>query len=136
MDLKVNALNFQGKKEVLYGLQKAAKIARTLEYSNNAYTMSRMGMTKYEERAAYDASMRAYLDMALRDSEFKETTNKINLAELFKLHEILKPEQTEHALVQPMNKFKSVADDVINSLGAGKKSVKEAFLDLCKNMGL
>jgi hypothetical protein len=115
MDLKINALNFQGKKEVLYGLQKAAKIARASEYSNKAYTMSRMGMTKYEERAAYDASMKAYLDMALRDSEFKETTKKINLSELFELHEILKPEQTEHALVQPMNKFKSVADDVINS---------------------
>ena len=82
MNISTNNINFSGKQEILYGLKKAATFAKSLEVCTNAYTTSRMAMTKYEERAAYNASIRAYLDMIYNDSNFAASINNFSQKDL------------------------------------------------------
>lgn len=106
MDIKINNISFQGKSEILYGLTKAAKIARSSELAQKAYTTSRNGMTKFEELTAYDASMRAYFDMVTKDSEFPEIVkNLLNPEEIKPIKNILKEENIEHGTIQPLSLF-------------------------------
>ncbi len=106
MDIKINNISFQGKSEILYGLTKAAKIARSSELAQKAYTTSRNGMTKFEELTAYDASMRAYFDMVTKDSEFPEIVkNLLNSEEIKPIKNILKEENIEHGTIQPLTLF-------------------------------
>lgn len=129
MDIKINNISFQGKREILYGLTKAAKISRAAELTNKAYVTSRMGMTKYEELTAYDASMRAYLDMATHDAEFPDViNNSLTKEDINSLKNILKEEVTQHGTIKPLTLFcKNMIDvvhknkrntDVFNAIGA------------------
>lgn len=124
MDIKISGIGFQGKKEVLYGLTKAAKIARVSEQTDKAYITSRMAMTKYEEMAAYDASMKAYMDMVIKDSGFKSVAKNANDKDLSVIKEILAPKQTEHGLVEPIKKFSETLNTVINNNYKSKAKTK------------
>ena len=48
MNLTTNSINFNGKKEVLYGLKKAAQEARNIE-TNRALSQGPRGINKTEE---------------------------------------------------------------------------------------
>lgn len=135
MDLKINNMSFQGKHEIMYGLKKAAKISRVTELTNKAYITSRMGMTKYEEMTAYDASMRAYLDMATHDAEFANVINRsLSTEDVNSLKEILKPEITQHGSVEPLGLFTEVIQDVAKTKHRGTKALRavETLINMLK----
>jgi len=132
MDLKVNAVNFTGKKEVLYALTKAAEKAKNYEYYTQPALAARM--TSGRMLTANEASAQAYLDMALNDEAFITSVKSMKASELYKLHNILKPEQTQHSLVEPMNSFQQFMQDVLDNLN--KDSISDAVSDLYKKLGL
>jgi len=120
MDLKINNTNFCGKKEILYGLTKAAQNAKEYETNQTAYLASRIQMRKTEEQAYKKASINAYLDMVIRDDDFLSVTKNANEKDLKPIKKILAPFQTEHGIVEPMNIFASIINDILNTSHFGK----------------
>ena len=72
-------------------------------------------------QASQDASVNAYLDMALRDSGFGDVVKKIANKDLVYLKSLLAPERTEHSLVEPMKKFSDAINGVLTKNFGGKK---------------
>ena len=72
-----NDVSFHGKKEIMYGLNKASKAARDAQVdrllSCGPYRVNRTGDAKKNI-----AVMNAYLDMAINDSEFKNVIGTIS----------------------------------------------------------
>ena len=132
MDLKVNSVNFNGKKEVLYGLTKAAQKAKDFEYYNQPAIVSRLTTSIQQMQASQNASMRAYLDMAIRDSDFKKVVKDVENKDLYQIRALLAPEKTEHTLVEPMKKFTEVINDVVNNNYGGK--AKESINSFVKEL--
>lgn len=118
MDLKINSTSFQGKKEILYALKKAAQKSKDFEYYNQPAIASRIPTDRLQ--AAQNASICAYLDMALRDSEFKTVVVKAKDKDLSYIKELLATEKTEHSLVEPMKKFSSSINSVVTDNYGGK----------------
>ena len=119
MELKINSVSFQGKKEVLYALTKAAQKSKDFEYYNQPAIASRIPSDKLQ--TAQNSAINAYLDMALRDSEFKNVVIKSTNKDLSYIKELLATEKTEHSLVEPMKKFTSSLHTVVSANYAGKK---------------
>ena len=127
MDLKINSIAFQGKKEVLYALTKAAQKSKDFEYYNQPAIASRIPTDRLH--AAQNATICAYLDMALRDSEFKSVVVKAKDKDLSYIKELLAPEMTEHSLVEPMKKFSKSLNETVNANYGGKtKETMTAFV--------
>ena len=139
MDLRINGIGFQGKKEILYGLTKAAKYAREYETNQTAYLASRIQMRKYEEQALKKGAMNAYLDMVTRDGDFFNTAKNIQKQDLKPIKKLLAPFQTEHGIVKPMRIFESIINDVLKASYGGKvcesvvKSSTDEFLSKLKS---
>ena len=121
MDISVNNVNFSGKKEILYGLKKASKYAKSFELCENAYSTSRMAMTKYEERAAYSAAIKAYLDMIINDAEFSSTVKNLKKSDLKEIRGILRETDTEHGIIHPLNKIKNGISDIMQTQKISKE---------------
>lgn len=134
MDLKVNAINFQGKKEVIYGLKKAAQKAKDFEYYKQPAIAMRIRTDNLQ--TAQNASMQAYLDMVLRDEAFEQTIKEMKISDLRYLQCILMPEQTQHSIVRPMDKLKEAIHFTLNNIGRNKVSLEDAVADLYKKLEL
>ena len=132
MDLKVNSVNFNGKKEVLYGLTKAAQKAKDFEYYNQPSIASRMTTSKQALQTAQNASMKAYLDMVLRDTEFVSVIKNVTDKDLSYIKQLLATEKTEHSVVEPMKKFTEAINDVVNNNYGGK--AKESISSFVKEL--
>ena len=115
MDLRINGIGFKGKKEILYGLKKAAQNAREYETNQTAYLASRIQMRKYEEQAYKKGMMNAYLDMATNDLDYIKVVKNPPVKDLKLIKKILAPFQTEHGTVEPMKIFTSAINDVVNA---------------------
>ena len=118
MDLKISSINFQGKKEVLYALTKAAQKAKNYEYYAQPAIASRCKSDTLQ--VSNNASMQAYLDMALRDSDFKNVVKNGTDKDFSFIRKLLAPEQTQHSYVEPMKKFSEAVNEVINNNYGGK----------------
>ncbi len=136
MDIKINSVSFTGKNEVLYALNKAAQNAKHFAYDSQFDITANMTIRKQIVEAKQNASMKAYLDMALRDESFIKTINELKPSELSDLRNLLQPIQTQHSLVNPMGKYKSVMQEVLEHFGRKKASVEVAVSQLCKELGL
>lgn len=72
-----NNVSFHGKREIMYGLNKASKAAKDAQVdrliSCGAYRIDRTGDAKKNL-----AVMNAYLDMAINDSDFKNVIETIS----------------------------------------------------------
>ncbi len=136
MDIKVNGIGFQGHKEVVYALTKAAQKAKDFEYYSQPAVASRLNVGKQLMQEKLNASMNAYLDMALRDEAFEKTIQEMKISELYLLHVYLLPEKTQYALVEPMKKFKSAMHEAMKGLGRTKVNVKDAVSNLYKSLEL
>ena len=136
MDIKINSTNFSGAKEVIYGLTKAAQKAKNYEYYNQPAIAACLTCSKEHMQTANEASMKAYLDMALRDQTFAKAIDNIRASELYILHNLLKPEQTQYTTVKPMNKFKEAIQEVTKEIGRRKFTAQEAIDDLFKKLEL
>jgi len=136
MDIKVNGIGFKGHKEVVYALTKAAQKAKDFEYYSQPAIASRLNVGKQLMQEKLNASMNAYLDMALRDEAFEKTIQEMKISELYFLHEYLLPEKTQYSIVEPSNKFKSAMQEAMDGLGRGKANVKDAVSKLYKKLEL
>ena len=115
MDLRINGIGFQGKKEILYGLTKAAQNAREYETNQTAYLASRIQMRKSEEQAYKKGMMNAYFDMVVRDVNFANVIENVHGKDLKPIKRMLAPFQTEHGVVEPMKTFSSAFESAIDS---------------------
>ncbi len=123
MDLRINNINFNGKKEIIYGFRKAANISRQIELYKNAS----VSPSKNAEINELLATRYAYTDMYIHDSEFINTANgSLTEKEINTLRQTLKPETNEHGTVEP---FKSMYDNAIYVSGKERTSteVKKAI---------
>ena len=129
MDIRTNGIGFQGKKEVLYALTKAAKKSKDFEYYNQPYIAARTITDRLVIQASQNASMKAYMDMALRDTEFKNVVKNATNKDLSQIKALLAPEKTEHSIVEPMKKFTEAINDVIiNDYGSRAKESMSAYV--------
>ena len=115
MDLKVSEIGFQGKREILYGLTKAAQSAKEYETNQTAYIASRIQMNKLEEQAYKKGTMNAYLDMVVRDSNFANLIENVHGKDLKPIKRMLAPFETEHGTIEPMKTFSSAFENAIDN---------------------
>ena len=115
MDLRISGIGFQGKKEILYGLTKAAQNAKEYETNQKAYLASRIQMRKFEEQAYKKGAINAYLDMVVRDINFANVIENVHGKDLTPIKRLLTPFQTEHGTVEPMKTFSSAYKNAIDN---------------------
>ncbi len=134
MDLKINGVGFQGKKEILYGLTKAAQNAREYETNQTAYLASRIQMRKSEEQAYKKGMMNAYFDMATNDLDYIKVVKNLPAKDLKLIKKILAPFQTEHGTVEPMKIFTSTINDVVNASYTSKSVIRTLTAELLSKL--
>lgn len=134
MDLKINGVGFQGKKEILYGLTKAAQNAREYETNQTAYLASRIQMRKSEEQAYKKGMMNAYFDMATNDLDYIKVVKNPPAKDLKLIKKILAPFQTEHGTVEPMKIFTSTINDVVNASYTSKSVIRTLTAELLSKL--
>ena len=134
MDLKINGIGFQGKKEILYGLTKAAQNAREYETNQTAYLASRIQMRKSEEQAYKKGMMNAYFDMATHDLDYIKVVKNPPAKDLKLIKKILAPFQTEHGTVEPMKIFTSAINDVVNASYTSKSVIRTLTAELLSKL--
>ena len=130
MDLKINNISFQGKSEILYGLKRAAAISRTAALAENNYIQSRLCMTKFEQRTAYDAALRAYFDMVTIDEEFANSVNNFNSEELKYVKKELSPIETDSGVVTPFDIFRKTLLGVMKENKTIEKTENKGILGI------
>lgn len=108
MDLKVSSVNFNGKREILYGLNKASRMAQTIEFGRVAYKGGRVN-----DYLVFNASMRAYLDMVTKDDLFFNSTRTLSQKDLQPIKDNLQEFKTQHGTIRPFGVFKDALEDVI-----------------------
>ena len=134
MDLRINGIGFQGKKEILYGLTKAAQNAREYETNQTAYLASRIQMRKAEEQAYKKGMMNAYFDMATNDLDYIKVVKNPPAKDLKLIKKILAPFQTEHGTVEPMKIFTSTINDVVNASYTSKSVIRTLTAELLSKL--
>ena len=134
MDLRINGIGFQGKKEILYGLTKAAQNAREYETNQTAYLASRIQMRKSEEQAYKKGMMNAYFDMATHDLDYIKVVKNPPAKDLKLIKKILAPFQTEHGTVEPMKIFTSTINDVVNASHTSKSVIRTLTAELLSKL--
>ena len=134
MDLRINGIGFQGKKEVIYGLTKAAQNAREYETNQTAYLASRIQMRKSEEQAYKKGMMNAYFDMATHDLDYIKVVKNPPAKDLKLIKKILAPFQTEHGTVEPMKIFTSAINDVVNASYTSKSVIRTLTAELLSKL--
>ena len=134
MDLRINGIGFQGKKEVIYGLTKAAQNAREYETNQTAYLASRIQMRKSEEQAYKKGMMNAYFDMATHDLDYIKVVKNPPAKDLKLIKKILAPFQTEHGTVEPMKIFTSTINDVVNASYTSKSVIRTLTAELLSKL--
>ncbi len=134
MDLRINGIGFQGKKEVIYGLTKAAQNAREYETNQTAYLASRIQMRKSEEQAYKKGMMNAYFDMATHDLDYIKVVKNPPAKDLKLIKKILAPFQTEHGTVEPMKIFTSAINDVVNASHTSKSVIRTLTAELLSKL--
>ena len=107
MNLSVNNVSFNGKKEVLYGIKNAAKSAYEAEISRS-YAFGPRPEHREGMIAKSMGKLEAYADMAVKDDAFVSTIkeageNKTLMADLGKT---LVPVRKNYGEISPINVFK------------------------------
>ena len=128
MDLRINELGFQGKKEILYGLTKAADNIQSYSLHNQPRIL-RLGENR--NLSKYQTAAIAYLDMVTKDSEFVQTVQKLNAKDLFSIREILKPIEN---IVKPLEYFKQFLNDTMKRNGENSASKRNAVKILMEKL--
>ena len=72
-----NNVSFHGKREIMYGLNKASKAAKDAQV-DRLMSCGPYRVNRTEEVKKNIAVMNAYLDMAINDSEFKDVIETIS----------------------------------------------------------
>ena len=72
-----NNVSFRGKREIMYGLNKASKAAKDAQV-DRLMSCGPYRVNRIDEAKKNIAVMNAYLDMAINDSEFKNVIETIS----------------------------------------------------------
>lgn len=107
MNISVNSVNFNGKREVLYGLSMAAKETRNAEMFKVLMQGPRP-MNRHTEARTSEALSKAYLVMSAYDDSFYSTIKNISEDECQNLKADLKPEILQYGAINPLESFKKV----------------------------
>ena len=126
MLVRVDAVGFEGKKEILYGLTKAAQQAKDIEYYSQPSLGGRLS-SKASIITAKNASMKAYLDMAINDGEFKNVVSSVSERDMSYIKALLVSEKTEHSFVEPMKRFAEKINEVLNEKYSSKARESMSF---------
>ena len=123
MNLTTNSINFNGKKEVLYGLKKAAQEARNIE-TNRALSQGPRGINKTEEIAQNKAAMNAYLDMTINDDAFIKTASDIAnyKQQVSSVRNILRESNIQSKVIKPFETFSQAISNIIKQQRIAVKS--------------
>lgn len=114
MDLSVNNISFNGRKEVLYGIRSAAKSARQAEisrsYAFGPHPEHREGMV-----SRFVGKLHAYLDMAAHDDAFISTIKEVSDNKTFMTDfaQNLITRKVNYGEISPINTFNSAMKEVI-----------------------
>ena len=116
MDIKINGVNFNGQREVMYALKKAADESFMLQAAELRGRGPRPLANTGEARRIAEAKLSAYMDMAVYDSSFIDTVKNFSQTNLQKLQAILKPIKWCNEEVNPVDVFvKSLQSTVKNN---------------------
>lgn len=118
MNISTNNVNFNGKKEVLYGLTKAAQEAQKMNI-NKIQSMGPRPVFKDIEVNQSQGALNAYCDMITKDTAFTATLKDLSTEAISRLKEILSPIRNEFAKLYPQSDFKKALN----------KAVKKAKID-------
>ena len=134
----MNKISFNGKNEVIYGLNKAAMAARAAENSRAASFGPRPQNLVHLEMTN-KTTMNAYLDMITRDRSFVKTISDRNQKDMLSLSGILKPERFRYGNINPLKLFKtSISDACVNIKNQNKQTNIMNFLNkietICKQL--
>lgn len=108
MDLSINNVNFSGKKDVIYGLTKAAETARRAEI-DKAMSIWPGPMYYYIEQSKIDKVFtEVHMDMSVCDDEFIRTIKDFPEEKTQELRQLLRPERLSYAgiNINPLKIFK------------------------------
>ncbi len=106
MNLTINTQSFCGKKEVMYGIKRAAYEARNAEISRSYQFGPRPASREWEVKFASGA-LSAYSDMVVNDSTFLRSVKKIGKNDdfMYSLLQILQPKNLQYGEISPFEKF-------------------------------
>ena len=115
----INNISFTGRREVLYGLEKAAKSASEYEI----YSMNSRGpysVTDLRQVYAAKAKTDAYMDMIYHDEAFSEAVSNIPEKLIYKLKTLLSPFKDGFNFRNPKkaleDSFKTVSDHDVDAV--------------------
>ncbi len=134
MNISTTNVNFNGKKEVIYGLKKAAQEAKNIETARSLGFGPRP-IRRESDIYTAEGKMNAYLDMAVNDSDFSKTieeliTKKDPINKSFK--ETLQKKPVQFGEVNPMAIFTyGIRDAAKYATEQGKEAV-DKFLNFIK----
>lgn len=128
MYISNNYQTFKGKKEILYGLAKAATNVRKQEIYNRIYANR---MSHAERIAIQETSAKAYIDCAMHDAEFVTSVKGFSKQDLFLIKKELSEFHTERGVIEPLEKFSELILDNINSFsGKTKNAISQSVAEL------
>ena len=131
MDIKVSNINFFGKKEVLYGLTKAARNIHSCSLYQHPRLMmhgENRGIIKYETAAS------AYLDMVTKDESFVDAIKNFNKSDLKEIADNLKPIEVQHFKIEPLKDFCDMFEYIMNVNGTNNQEKINAFKILLEKL--
>lgn len=132
MDLKVNAVAFQGKKEILYGLNNAANAVHSYSVYRQPRLM-KMGENKLVDK--YETAAKAYLDMVTKDSSFVKCVSGFTDADLAAIKKYLKPYQIDLFKSNPLEYFKEFIESAMHKNNTNSVRGKHAVEVLLEKLG-
>ncbi len=103
----MNSISFQGKKEILHGLSKAAECAKAAEYCRAASFGPRPCDRSVLEMTN-KTSMGNFLDMVCYDKGFIDTMKNLKIDEIKDIANMLRPEKVQYGEINPLKIFKDV----------------------------
>ena len=127
--MRTDGISFTGKQEIIYGIKKAAGIARQMELQDKAYTRLRFFSSKDTEKAVNKAKLDAYLDMVTKDGDFANAIWELSQKDLRQSRNLLMEKQTEHGIIKPFDVFVSAMKDVMSRNKTDSKENKN-ILDI------
>lgn len=136
MNIAINKTSFNGKQEVLYGLQRASESACLIEKARSCSCGPRP-TDRTVDIYKHKGELNAYLDMVTSDDSFTKTISEISNSKNHKiynnLHDKLKPIKIYNTEFSPFTTFKDtflkICEVKSQLLGKQDKNILSKFFD-------
>ena len=128
----MNNITFTGRREVVYGLEKAAVFSKKTEKNKAALIGPRPNLFNRDALAKDMLSIHNYLDMATYDDAFVNTISHYEQKDLNSLANLLKPFYVQNSEYNPINIFKQILTEASNNNILSEE--RQKILDFIKNI--